>query len=173
MVAGFLHSDRPAADLLHELVPRCGDYNPFNLLVFDGQQLMGLESRNARVLAKVPGVGAVSNADFQTPWPKLTQLTTSLQNHPRQQPELRSLLPLLYDRQQAPDALLPDTGVPLALERVLSAIFITTPGYGTRACSVLAIHQGHAEFIEQSFGPDGLLGEVQHSFALQSHPQPS
>ncbi len=166
-MAAFLHGDSNAEDFLRQLAPRSGDYNPFNLLVFDGQQLMGLESRNAKVVPKSPGVGAVSNADFQTPWPKLTQLANGL--HARPEPavqNLRSLLPLLHDSSTAPDALLPSTGVPLAMERVLSAIFIATPTYGTRACSVLAIHQNHAEFLEQSFGPTGLLGETALRFQL-------
>jgi hypothetical protein len=73
LVAAFLHGDQDAPTYLEQLAQHCGDYNPFNLLVFDGHQLMGLESRNARVLRKPAGVGGVSNADFQTPWP-LTRL---------------------------------------------------------------------------------------------------
>jgi uncharacterized protein with NRDE domain len=61
---------------------------------------------------------------------------------------------------------LPQTGVPLELERALSATFIATPGYGTRACSVIALHQDRAEFTEQSFGPQGLISQRQHTFAL-------
>jgi uncharacterized protein with NRDE domain len=80
--------------------------------------------------------------------------------------DLHTLLPLLHDQTIAPDATLPHTGVPLELERVLSSAFITTPGYGTRACSVVALHQSRAEFIEQSFGPRGLIGEAQEQFSF-------
>ena len=160
LVAGFLHGVLDAPTYLNELAQHCSDYNPFNLLVFDGHQLMGLESRNARVLRKKPGVGAVSNADFQTPWPKLTQLKDRLQaQQDRAQTNTNSLLPLLHDRSTAPDGSLPHTGVPLELERVLSATFITTPGYGTRACSVVALHQNRVEFFEQSYGAQGLIAE--------------
>ncbi|MES2585028.1 MAG: NRDE family protein [Pseudomonadota bacterium] len=168
LVAGFLHSDLAADAYLHQLALHCGDYNPFNLLVFDGQQLMGLESRGAKVLHHAPGLGAVSNADFQTPWPKLVQLQSGLAVHAgaSDMADLRQFLPLLQDRSQAPDSALPHTGVPLALERVLSAVFIATTGYGTRACSVVALHQDHAEFIEQSFGPQGLISETRQQFLL-------
>ncbi|MES2951056.1 MAG: NRDE family protein [Pseudomonadota bacterium] len=167
LVAAFLHSDLSADAYLQQLAPHCGDYNPFNLLVFDGQQLLGLESRNAKVLAKAPGLGAVSNADFQTPWPKLTQLRLGLAAQaPHGITDLRTLLPLLHDTTMAPDDALPHTGVPLDLERVLSATFIATPKYGTRACSVVAIHQHHAEFIEQSFGAQGLLAESHEEFQV-------
>ena len=47
-----------------------------------------------------------------------------------------SLQALLQDHTLAPDASLPRTGVPMELERALSAAFIATPNYGTRAASV-------------------------------------
>jgi uncharacterized protein with NRDE domain len=167
LVAAFLHSDMDADAYLRQLARRAEHYNPFNLLVFDGHQLMGLESRGSKVLTLQPGVGAVSNADFQTPWPKLTQLKRRLQNQvERQATDAPSLLPLLQDRTLADDAELPHTGVPLALERALSATFIATPDYGTRACSVLAIHQKHVAFTEQSFGAQGLLEQKHKRFQL-------
>lgn len=166
LVAGFLHSDLSAEACLQQLAQHCTDYNPFNLLVFDGQQLMGLESRDAKVLTHAPGSGAVSNADFHTAWPKLTQLRKGLEAQVTGSApaDLRQFLPLLHDRSVAPDAALPHTGVPLEMERVLSATFITTPGYGTRACSVVALHQSRAELIEQSFGPQGFISETREQF---------
>jgi uncharacterized protein with NRDE domain len=112
-------------------------------------------------------VGAVSNADFQTPWPKLIQLKNRLQQQEdRAQTDVNSLLPLLHDRSIAPDASLPHTGVPQELERVLSATFVATPTYGTRACSVVAIHQTHAEFFEQSHGAQGQIAENHLAFQI-------
>ena len=168
LVASFLQGDLPADVYLQQLAGQSSDYNPFNLLVFDGQQLVGLESRGARVLNHTPGLGAVSNADFQTPWPKLTQLRSGLAAHTRVEnmADLRQHLPLLHERKLVPDSALPHTGVPLELERVLSAVFIATPSYGTRACSVVALHHDHAEFIEQSFGPQGLISETRQQFLL-------
>ena len=167
LVAAFLHSALSANAYLQQLAQHCGDYNAFNLLVFDGQQLMGLESRGCKVLTHAPGLGAVSNADFHTPWPKLTQLRSDLaMRAPNSFTDLRNLLPLLHNPSVAPDATLPNTGVPLALERVLSAAFIAMPGYGTRACSVLALHQSRAEFVEQTFGPHGLVSETQQQFGF-------
>lgn len=165
LVAGFLHSSLNAPTYLQQLAPQCANYNPFNLLVFDGQQLMGLESRSARIVAQAPGLGAVSNADFHTPWPKLVQLRTGLAAQAGQPfDDLRTFLPLLQDPNLAPDAALPHTGVPLELERMLSAAFITSERYGTRACSVLAVRTNRADFLERSFGPQGqMLGEVQES----------
>ena len=159
LVSGFLQAATPAADYLAELAGRAADYNPFNLLVFDGQTLMGLESRHAKVLTLQPGVGAVSNADFLTPWPKLTTLKNSLQSLLAQtHPSDAELLELLHHHGVANDADLPATGIPLALERVLSSAFIATPDYGTRACSVVRFEANSVQFLEQGFDALGSIG---------------
>ena len=177
LVAAFLHSDLSASNYLQQLAPHCGEYNPFNLLVFDGQQLMGLESKDAKLLTHASGLGAVSNAGFHTPWPKLVQLQAGLAAHAclDDATDLHTFLPLLQDRTPVPDSALPKTGVPWELERALSTVFIATPTYGTRASSVIALHQHHAQFLEQSFGPQGLTGEAQQQFRLcqAQRPPPS
>jgi uncharacterized protein with NRDE domain len=50
---------------------------------------------------------------------------------------------------------------------MLSATFITSPEYGTRACSVIAIHTTHIDFTEQSFDAHGLL-ETNHQQFLRT-----
>ena len=51
---------------------------------------------------------------------------------------------------KAPDCRLPETGVSLDMERLLSSAFIESPTYGTRASSLLRIHDGQpAEFLEK------------------------
>lgn len=166
LVADFLASNASAQDYLTDLRARAGQYNPFNLLLFDGQTLLGLESRGARIVPLEPGLGALSNADFHTPWPKLVRLRSGLQERVNaEQTSADALLPLLRDRSVAADTDLPQTGVPLELERALSATFITTPPYGTRASSVVALGSEHAAFTEHSFGPNGqLLGHQQETF---------
>jgi uncharacterized protein with NRDE domain len=161
LVANFLHSPLRAQAYLEALQSHADTYNPFNLLVFDGQTLLGLESRGARIITLQPGIGAVSNADFHTPWPKLRLLTAGLAaSMARGETDDEHLWPLLQSRALATDAELPHTGVPLALERALSAAFIATPGYGTRACSVVRVG-AHREvrFSEQRFGAHGYLGQ--------------
>ncbi|MDE2418553.1 MAG: NRDE family protein [Burkholderiales bacterium] len=167
LVAGFLQGTMSALGYLQTLRSRAHDYNPFNLLVFDGQQLLGLESRQARILTMSPGLGAVSNADFHTPWPKLTRLQHGLHAHVLAgDTKAERVFALLHDTTLASDDSLPETGVPVALEQALSATFVATPGYGTRACSVVHIHQHQVEFAEQSFGLAGLLDSRQTGFSL-------
>jgi len=168
LVSGFLQSDASAEDYLSELAGRAADYNPFNLLVFDGTRLMGLESRHAKVMALQPGIGAVSNADFLTPWPKLSRLSGGLQTLLAQaHPSDAELLALLHNPEPAADIDLPATGIAVELERALSAAFVALPDYGTRACSVVRFEAGSVAFLEQSFDAHGSIGTRQITETLQ------
>lgn len=172
LVLNFLQGEMDAKDYLEALVLQCEDYNPFNLLVFDGRQLLGLESRKRCVVALQPGIGAVSNADFDTPWPKLVRLKEGLRQHNLQgHASAQDLLPLLQDRTLAADQDLPHTGVALELERMLSASWIASTHYGTRASSVVTVGRQQLSFFEQSYGPQGPLAATQHVFS-RSHAAP-
>lgn len=154
LVQGFLRGQASARDYLEQLQTHCSNYNPFNLLVWDGDQLLGLESRHARIVVLPPGPGGVSNADFQTPWPKLQRLQQGLaQAQASAHTDDDSLLALLADRTPAPVQELPDTGVGPEREWLLSPIFIRSPVYGTRASSVVRVYADTARFTEQGFAP--------------------
>jgi len=169
LVAQFLTSDLSASDYLAQLAPRAAHYNPFNLLVMDGHTLMGFESRSGKALVMQPGFGAVSNAGFDTPWPKLVRLKLGLQAHVADgTADNAALLQLLQDPTLAPDDDLPTTGIALELERALSAAFIATPTYGTRACSVVRVHDKSAEFVEMGHSPSGQSETTQFAFDLQT-----
>ena len=54
----------------------------------------------------------------------------------------------------APDESLPDTGVGLEWERILSPVFISSPTYGTRSSTILLIDgKDHAQFLERTYHP--------------------
>lgn len=159
LVANFLQGSLSAENYLHSILPTVAGYNGFNLLVFDGTQMMGLESRHGRMLALGAGIGAVSNADFLSPWPKLEKLRTGLARAvelgvPDQDPVLWDLLD---DAETAPDEQLPRTGIALERERALSTAFIATPDYGTRASTLLKIHADGIAVEERRFESAGRL----------------
>jgi uncharacterized protein with NRDE domain len=108
------------------------------------------------------GVYGLSNAGLNTPWPKLLKARAALAEV-LDDPRPESLLALLNDPQPAPVADLPDTGVGLATETLLSSVFIASPAYGTRASTALIVHaDGTRHLVERSFGPHGgHLGEVE------------
>ena len=167
LASGFLQSEVSAEDYLSALAERAANYNPFNLLVFDGSRLMGLESRHAKVIALQAGIGAVSNADFLTPWPKLSRLSSGLQTLLAQtHPSDAELLALLHNPEPAADIDLPATGIPVELERALSAAFVALPDYGTRASSVVRFEAGSVTFLEQSFDAQGSIGSQKFTAIL-------
>lgn len=162
----FLQGSMSAAAYLQKLSGMAHIYNPFNLILFDGQQLMGFESRHARAFELPSGISSVSNADFNTPWPKLVRLQQDFEKalatqHVTNAPHLdKELFRLLSNDVIAPDAELPQTGLPSGTERALSAAFVRMPGYGTRACSVVTIGQHGADVTERSFDAHGFAAEV-------------
>lgn len=163
LVQGFLESTLSAAAFLNELARYASQYNPFNLVVYDGRTLVGCESRadTFREITLQEGVGCLSNGDFASPWPKVARLRTALAGAMAEDDASdQRLLALLCNRAVAPDADLPATGVPIDLERALSAAFITLPSYGTRASTIIRVHADSVHMVERSFDADGVCGTV-------------
>lgn len=161
LVAGFLRGTAAPADYLADVAARTGEYSGFNLLVGDARGLHYLHAGQPRPRSLKAGVYGLCNAALDTPWPKLLRARQGLAER-LDDPRPERLLELLADRTPAADAQLPDTGVGLDTERLLSSVFITSVHYGTRASSVLLGHaDGRREFLERRFGPGGArLGEV-------------
>ncbi len=161
LVAHFLSSSLPIDEYLHEVAKRSAEYGGFNLLVGNRQELHFLNAVDPTPQRLQAGVYGVSNAGLDTPWPKLLKAKAALSEHLHDvQPE--ALFRFLADPQAAPDAELPNTGVGLATEKLLSSVFIASPNYGTRASTVLIVNaDGSRRMIERSFGPyGGRLGEI-------------
>jgi uncharacterized protein with NRDE domain len=162
LVARFLSGEIPVDDYLADVVGRSIEYAGFNLLVGTANELWhynALESAPVRLAA---GVYGLSNAGLDTPWPKVLKAKAAL-SEVLDDPQPQALLALLNDPQTAPFAELPDTGVGLATESLLSSVFIASPTYGTRASTALIVHaDGSRHIVERSFGPyGGHLGEVE------------
>ncbi|WP_206213541.1 NRDE family protein, partial [Pseudomonas viridiflava] len=91
----------------------------FNLLLGTADQLWHLNSRDVTAQPVEPGLHGISNAGLDTPWPKLLKARAAL-NEVLVDPQPQALLVLLKDSQTAPFSELPDTGVGLATESLLS-----------------------------------------------------
>ena len=153
LVANFLTGEASPRGYAHTLAPQVDAYNGFNLLTADfNVPTMPLvvwspQSANIAPQALAPGVYGLSNAALNTPWPKLTRsvdavrtiLQAALQGSLPQEALLSRLFTVMADETQAPPSALPDTGLEPARERILSAVKIVDPTYGTRASTVLLI----------------------------------
>ena len=176
ITAAFLNSSVSAKTYLEALSSSTAIYNPFNLILFDSEQLMGFESRHSRLFKLPEGITSVSNADFNTPWPKLLKLQSNFEQLFAANIDEYLLndriFKLLHDDSLASDQALPRTGLPIERERVLSAAFIRSPDYGTRACSIVRISDQVAQFAERSFDANGFTGEVSETISRSQACQP-
>ncbi|MGE5490157.1 MAG: NRDE family protein [Actinomycetota bacterium] len=131
-------------------------YSGFNLLVGDGEALWYTSNRDGAPRALPPGIYGLSNHLLDTPWPKLVAARQRFAAALRSLPATDDFFAILADDQIVPDEHLPQTGVPLEWERRLSAIFVRSENYGTRASTVLTRDSGGAICLEErSFGPNG------------------
>ncbi|AEB60579.1 NRDE family protein [Ectopseudomonas mendocina] len=160
LTADYLQGQDSAPAYLDRIMRDAAEYPGFNLLVGDRHQLWHFNSQERRPRQLERGIYGMSNASLDTPWPKLLSAKDALRE--RIEAEDEALLALLADRSPPADHLLPDTGVGLATERLLSTTFIIGEAYGTRASTVLNLDRdGHWSITERSFGPNGaVLGEV-------------
>jgi len=162
LVAGFLSGDMSIDDYLSDVVGRSLEYAGFNLLIGNTNELWHFNARETAAVMLAPGVYGLSNAGLDTPWPKVLKAKAAL-SEVLDDPRPEALLAILSDSQAAPFAELPDTGVGLATETLLSSVFIASPTYGTRASTALIVQaDGTRVMVERSFGPyGGHLGEVE------------
>lgn len=161
LVAEFLRGDLSPEAYFESLKPRASHYAGFNLLLADAQHMWFFNSREAQAHLLPPGVYGLSNATLDTPWPKVEKAKAALSEVLREA-EPEALFAILADPQRPPDAALPDTGIGMASEQLVSSVFIASRTYGTRASSALITQaDGRRLLVERSFGPyGGHLGEV-------------
>ncbi|MBL0141936.1 MAG: NRDE family protein [Betaproteobacteria bacterium] len=155
LVAEFLLGTQDPARYLADLASRAGRYNGFNLLVGDERSLLYFGSREAEVRAVEPGVHALSNHLLDEPWPKVSKAREAMRKAIGDGDE--PLFAMLSDTATAPDSQLPDTGVGLERERMLSPVLIAGAEYGTRASTVLRAGRDAARLEERTRGASGAV----------------
>jgi len=164
----YLAGSDAAEAYLRALGTRDQEYAGFNLLLGDGDSLWFYSNREHQPRRIEAGVYGISNGRFDEPWPKLKSGREELAAQLDGDVDHRQLLEILTDHRVAADHELPSTGVELDVERLLSSRFIRSPGYGTRACSVVTIARaGRVVFSEQNFIDAEQRGAaVQESFDI-------
>ena len=150
----FLLSNMPAGDFAQQI--EGSHYAGFNLLLSDGESLLYCSNRDGKPRALPPGIYGLSNHLLDSPWPKLVQARQRFTAALQHLPEEAAFFELLADQTIVEDDKLPQTGVPLEWERLLSAVFVKSENYGTRASTLLwQGSDGTLKLHEQSFGPNG------------------
>ncbi len=144
LVGDFLKNAESVEDYLQKIKNRAADFSGFNLLVGETNanfQTLGYYSnREDKIKILAPGIYGLSNHLLDTPWRKVQKGKAELSGILRSGKfENDKFFEILSDKTLADDAELPDTGIGFEREKLLSAIFIETPIYGTRSSSLVLI----------------------------------
>lgn len=152
LVKGYLEADVKPDDYLNEIKKHAMEYNPFNLIVGDREELWYYSNRANDIKKLSSGIYGLSNHLLDTPWPKVRKVKSGIKKVIEQgDVDVDKIFYLLKDKTIPPDEELPDTGVGYEKERMLSPIFIQSPDYGTRSSSVILIEKNIIHFFEQNY----------------------
>lgn len=157
LVSDFLSSQESAADFISRHQSDSQRFPGFNLLLLSEGTLhywsnRGPDSEHGSALAA--GRYGLSNAGLDSPWPKLSAACEQLARTPAEAPA-EELLSVTGRRESFPDDSLPDTGIGIEAERLLSPPFIVSPRYGTRCTTVVQWNETGAQVLERRFNSRG------------------
>jgi uncharacterized protein with NRDE domain len=157
LVSDFLGSQKTAAEYVAEISGDAAKYNGFNLLVGDGKDLIWYSNKHlddARNGQPLPaGIYGLSNASLDGCWPKVVRTKAQFASLLCQGAPDACFFDMLSDTTRAGDCRLPSTGVGVELERVLSAVFIQSPDYGTRASTLVRIKANGSAMLHERVAP--------------------
>lgn len=169
----YLTGNQHPEAYLRQLRSKADQYAGFNLLVGTTNELWYLtnwnpgEDRQPQQLT--PGLYGLSNAQLDTPWPKVTlgkrRLSELFDGGEINHDILGSVV---ADRQLADSRDMRNLGLNDEMAQVLSSQFITTEGYGTRSSTTLwTTTAGKSHWRESTFDDRGeLIGRSQECFDI-------
>lgn len=148
----LMNEDRPI-DYLNDVASKSKRYNGFNLIAGNLNELYYHSNFREGVSPIPPGIHGLSNHLLDTPWPKVRYGLKKFQMMiDKNEVDPDALLDLMYNDKVASDQELPDTGVGLEKERVLSSMFIKSPGYGSRSSTVVLMDKkNNVVFVERNY----------------------
>jgi len=166
----FLINGISAEQYYENIKPSLQDYNGFNLLLGSIDELFYFSTHTNGIKKLEPGIYGLSNAVLNTDWPKVKKSKAGLSillKHDEVHPW--ELLSILNDTLKAKEEDLPDTGVGMEWEKVLSSIFIQSPKYGTRcSTAVIVDKENNFRFAEKTFfGNQGSFSNKDFSFKIK------
>ncbi len=154
LVKDFLFGNETPNQYLQQIQADKDNYTGFNLLIGDFKDEVNLSyysNIGNEIIALNSGIYGLSNHLLDTNWHKVKSGKAKLQNN-LNEISADNLFDILNDKTNAKDEDLPNTGVGIEREKILSPIFIETPIYGTRCSTVLSVeHSNNVEFIERSY----------------------
>lgn len=156
LVTDFLLEKNSGENYLLKLQPDAKRYNGFSLIAGTVDELFYLSNYKDGIIQLNSGLFGLSNHLLETPWPKVEKGKAAIQTLLKTSSVNKDdLLAILSDETIGSDQDLPDTGVGLEHERMLSPAFIKSHGYGTRCSTVIMVdYNGHVAFHERVYHPE-------------------
>ena len=145
LITDFLSTDTGIEEFSKNLLDRTDTYSGYNLIygILPDQLYYFSNRNNQAAIPLAQGVHSLSNHLLDTPWPKVLHGKQAFKQIIKNQANsmLPSLFQLLGDRTTATADELPDTGVDMNFEKLLSSIYIEGEDYGTRCSSIITVDQ--------------------------------
>lgn len=154
LVADYLNGKSEPLEYLQSVNPE--QYAGFNLIVGTLTDAAIMGNRGTLPQTLPSGIHTLSNALIDTEWPKTKRLKQGFRELDLTANDdvlVTSGFDLLNDETKAAIADLPNTGIGMDMEEVLSSIRIDSPIYGTRVSSVLVLSNEGYMFAEKTLRP--------------------
>ncbi|MEP5568211.1 MAG: NRDE family protein [Halioglobus sp.] len=176
LVIDYLQKESSTQQYLEAVSLAAEDYAGFNLLLAEGDQLWCISNSGpsaARGPKQLPpGIYGLSNASLDTPWPKVLRGKQALADALEDPIEHRALEAVVANRQLASKEQLDLQGMNSEMEELLSAQFIVSESYGTRATTTFwKTAGGKCHWAEKNFDAQGgAIGTVEEAFQSSIRP---
>ena len=159
LIQDFLESDLAPFRFAQQLEQQQQDYAGFNLFIGDRDQAVYMSNRGEAPQVLANGVYVVSNGLMSEDWEKTKHLRKRftqeflpmLQQSTITESDLQySVWDILEDERKIIPDLLPDTGISVEMEELLSSTFIQSPIYGTRCSNFLRLDSKQWHWLEKT-----------------------
>ncbi|MEH7332409.1 NRDE family protein [Neobacillus drentensis] len=167
LVADALKYDGVLANYMAKLAENNAQYPGYNLLAGGANELYYYSNIGQELQKLKPGIYGVSNHLLDTEWPKVKIGKDGLSKiiGGNREDMVENLFALLQYSEASSDELLPNTGVPLDLERMLSPLFIKSEQYGTRSSTVMLMSDKEIKYTERVFS-NGQVNDQHYTIEL-------
>lgn len=155
LVTDYLINEVDGFDYLNEIAQTADLYNGYNLLTFDGDNLLHYSNISNEITKVEAGVHGLSNALLNSDWPKIRKGKANLEKLVKNDFSVEAAFQMMLNDERAEDEDLPNTNIPIEWERLLSPMCIKSDDYGTRCSTVLLWdNDGKMYFEERSYVPN-------------------
>lgn len=168
---------KPTSKITEQLLKTTNQYNGFNLVVGQLNNLMCFDSVTKKQQTLSSGYHSLCNGALDDIWPKMAlgqnqlanAISANLTQNLSQTSLVEHLFTLMQNEQQASENGLPNTGLSIDWEQKLSSIFIVSPEYGTRTTNIIILDdQKNIYVYDQSYNAQGTPYKRQHFTILET-----